>query len=332
MLHVAARAKSDRVWIEPFERELRAVGTLEIRENGVEMTDRQIEEAVRSADVLITSWGASPVPASIAKNPGRLRYICHTNGSVRNCVPRELVAAGIPVTNWGDAPAQRLAEAAFTLLLAVLKDIPGRMEVVRSGGWRPGDTVYGGTLEGLDLGIYGLGVIGRHFEAMLRPFHPNVRVYDPYVADLPPTCTRVENLETLFRSSFAVAIHAGLSEETRGSVTGRLLSMLPDHGILVNTARGAIVDQDALFAELQSKRLRAGLDVLDPDSLPAEHPARTWRNVIFTAHDLGKVRSLPGQPPSLWKFHRLALENLRRFEAGEELKHVVTLERFDRST
>lgn len=332
LLHLAAGRKSARVWIEPFEKELRNVGDLEIRENAAELSEAQVLREIRSTDVLLTSWGALGIPSGLADDAGSLRYVCHLNGSVRNTVPREVVAAGIPVTNWGDAPANRLAEAAFTLLIAVLKDVSGRVDTIRSGGWTPDETVYGGTLEGLDIGIYGLGAIGRRFEEMLRPFRPRVRVYDPYVAQLPTSCTPVGSLTELFASSFAVVIHAGLSDETRGSVSAELLGMLPDHGVLINTARGAIVDQAALFAELESGRLRAGLDVLAPEHLDADHPARQWPNLILTAHDLGKIRSLPGESPRLWKFHRVALDNLGRFETGEPLHHLVTLDRFDRST
>lgn len=332
LLHLAAGEPSDRVWIEPFMEELAKLGDLEIRDNALELPESERVQLIRSADVLLTSWGTAPVPEAVAEDPGRLRYVCHLNGSVRRTVPRSVVAAGIPVTNWGDAPANRLAEAAVTLLLSVLKDIPGRVDSMRSGGWIPDDSVYGGTLEALDVGIYGFGVIGRRFEEMLRPFRANVRVYDPYVQSLPDACARVSTLSELFESSFAVVIHAALSEETKGSVTKRHLALLPDHGILINTARGAIVDQEALFSELESGRLRAGLDVLDPDRLPPDHPARQWKNVILTAHNLGKIRSLPGAPPALWKFHRYALDNLERFAEGRELRHVIDLVRYDRST
>lgn len=332
LLHLAASEPSERAWIDEFVRQLRQMGELEIREHAEELSDDARASLIRATDVLLTSWGATAVPEVIADDPGRLGYICHLNGSVRSIVPRSVVAAGVPVTNWGDAPANRLAEAAFALLLAVLKDIPGRVDTTRSGGWTPGPSVYGGTLEGLKVGIYGLGVIGRRFAEMLRPFHPRIRVYDPYVADLPEGIERSPSLADLFEGSSAVVIHAALSDETRGSVTTKHLALLPDHGILINTARGAIVDQRALFAELESGRLRAGLDVLDPDLLAYDHPARQWKNVILTAHDLGKIRSLPGAPHALWKFHRYALENLQRFKAGDPLEHLVTLDRYDRST
>ncbi|TVR59230.1 MAG: hypothetical protein EA426_08990 [Spirochaetaceae bacterium] len=331
-LHLAAKKKNDSVWIPEFEKLLREFGSLEIYEHAEGFPESKTLSLIQNCDILITSWGAAPVPVATADEPGDLKYICHTNGGVRPVVPKEIIEAGIPVTNWGEAPAQRLAEAAFTLLIAVLKDVPGRVDTVRSGGWKPQDSVYGGGLEGLSTGIYGLGAIGRAFERMLRPFLPVVRVYDPYQKDIPETCTRVESLRELFETSEAVVIHAGLSPETEGSVNRELLALLPDHGIIINTARGAIIDQDALFAELETGRLRAGLDVLHPDTLPADHPARQWPNVIFTAHDLGKIRPLPGRPPGFWKFHRVCLENIRRFIEGEPLMYLIDLDRYMIST
>lgn len=331
LLHLAAGEADEKVWIPEFKRMLEEIGSLEIRENVGECSEEDLTSMIRQADVLLTSWGSAAVPEAIAEDSGKLRYICHVNGGVRH-VPRSVVAAGIPVTNWGDAPAQRLAEAAFTLLLSVLKDIPGRVDTVREGGWKPPSDVYGGTLEGLDIGIYGLGVIGRAFEKMLWPFGATVRVYDPYQKELPESCERVESLRELFARSRAIIIHAGLSEETAGSVTAELLSLLPDHSVIINTARGRIVDQEALFAEIGNGRLRAGLDVLDPEALPVDHPARRWKNLILTAHDLGKIRPLPGQPPGLWKFHHVCCANLKRFVEGLPLEHLVDLKRYDIST
>ncbi len=168
---------------------------------------------------------------------------------------------------------------------------------------------------------------------MLRPFRPAILVFDPYAASLPEGCERAGSLDELFGRCEAIVIHAALSEETRGSVTAERLARLPDRAVLVNTARGAIVDQEALFAELASGRLRAGLDVLEPDRLPPGHPARDWENLILTAHDIGKNRPPEGFPPtSLDSMHRVCLDNLRRFAAGQPLRFVMDRERYERST
>ncbi len=127
-------------------------------------------------------------------------------------------------------------------------------------------------------------------------------------------------------------VHAGLNEETSGSITTDLLAKLPDYGIIINTARGAIFDQEALFTELERGRLRAGLDVLWPDRLPPEHPARMWPNVIFTAHDIGKVKPHPGSAPIPGKFHKICLANITRYIQREPLQFLIDEDRYDRST
>jgi phosphoglycerate dehydrogenase-like enzyme len=332
LLFIASKKPNERIWVEPFFEALKEFGELTVVENGANLSEDQRADLIRRSDILLTGWQAAEIPVSVAEDRGGLQYICNVTGSLRKFLPAEIVEAGIPVTNWGDAPADRLAEGAAALLLAMLKDLVRRARNVREGGWKAGQEFYAGTLDGLNLGIYGFGVIGRRFETLIRPFRPVVRVYDPYVADIPETCERVESLEELFERSEAIAVHAGLSDETEGSITAELLTKLPDHGLLINTARGAIFDQDALFAELESGRLRAGLDVLQPDRLPDGHPARQLDNVVFTAHNVGKVYAPPGAPPRLEDMHRICLENLRRHRDGEPLKFLMDKVRYERST
>jgi phosphoglycerate dehydrogenase-like enzyme len=100
---------------------------------------------------------------------------------------------------------------------------------------------------------------------------------------------------------------------------------------VINTARGGIVDQPALEAEVMSGRLRAGLDVLEPDELPAGHPLRDCPDALLTAHSVGSNAGHL-RPPPLAVFEQYALDNIRRFAAGEPLRFVMDLERYRRST
>jgi len=127
-----------------------------------------------------------------------------------------------------------------------------------------------------------------------------------------------------------VVIHAGLTETTRKSVTAALLARMPDHGILINTARGAIVDHDALAKEVCAGRLRAGLDVSDPEPLPTDHPLARHPGCIFTPHCV--AGSWPGDTVQLGKIHRICLDNLGRFMRGEPVRFRMDRERYLRST
>ncbi|RMD82750.1 MAG: hypothetical protein D6820_03250 [Lentisphaerae bacterium] len=289
----------------------------------------QLAAKIREADILLLS--RSPrVPDSIATNPGRLKYISYLHGTMRNVIDLSIIRSPIVVTNWGDAPAKGLARASFTLLLACLTDLPKRIMAVRNGGGR-GIVSVGGWVEGLRVGVYGYGFAGQEFVKILMPHGADIRIYDPYALAIPEGCRRVDSLPELFDGIQALVIHAGLTDETCKSVTGELLAKLPDQGVVINTARGAIIDQDALFAELKSGRLRAGLDVLDPDWLPEDHEARQWENLIWTCHRFN-WKAWPDDPPRLSRRDENVLNNLRAFLKGEPLQFVIDETRYQRMT
>ncbi len=334
MLHLAARAADQRVWTEPFRRELAKLGNFEIAENGSALGEAELLARLRAADVLLGAWGSLRLPEALAAEPGRVRYLCCVTGGVRGFVSLAHLEAGIPVSNWGDTSAFPIAEGTLCLLLATLKGLPANIVSVRSGGGPDTPMRTGGSLRGLNVGLYGFGAIGRKFAELLRPFECTIRVYDPFAGDFPDDVTPVDSLDALFRSSEAVSIHAGLTEATRGTVTAELLALLPRHGILINTARGDIVDQAALFRELESGRLRAGLDVLaEPEQLPADHPARQWPNLIWTGHDIERGWPTDGEPPRhLHAMHEVCLDNLQRFRDGRPLRFPMDQKRFALST
>ena len=333
LLHIAHGSPDANVWTGVFRNALAEIGNLTIVENGAALDEAKRTALIQSAEVLLLGWGSAPVPPAIAREPGALRYVCNITGEMKKWVPPELVESGLPITNWGDAPAGAVAEGAMTLLLAVLKDLHKQVQSIRRDGWRQDEAHTGGSIEGLNVGVYGCGMIGRVFIDLIRPFRPVLRVFDPYMSEAPAGCERVSSLEALFSASEAIVIHAGLNPETLHSVTADLLRRLPRYGVVINTARGAIVDQEALFAELASGRLRAGLDVLDPDSLPPGHPARSWENCIFTGHQLSRGWPTDGKPPTrLQPMHRVCLDNLRRHAAGEPLRFVIDLIAYRRQT
>ncbi len=324
LMHIAHGTPHPEIWTGVFRKALAEVGELTLIENGGARDEAERLALIQGTEVLLLGWGTSPVPAAVARDPGALRYLCNITGEMKQWVSPEIVDSDVRVTNWGDAPASSVAEGAMTLLLAVLKDLHQQIQTIHHDGWNLDRTFTGGSIDGLNVGIYGCGLIGRAFIELIRPFRPVLRVFDPYAADVPAGCERVANLEELFGASEAVVIHAGLTPETRHTVTADLLRRLPRHGVVINTARGGIIDQEALFAELASGRLRAGLDVLDPDTLPTGHPARCWENCILTAHHVSRSWPTDGEPPvRLDAMHRVCLDNVRRYAAGASLRFVI---------
>jgi len=329
IVNIANGTRLPEIWTDEFIERLRQVGELELVEWGTQLSDEEAAAVVREADIAIVGWEARTLPGLLAEEPGSLRYICCYSGTVRAFVPRELVAAGIPVSNWGDLPAHGVAEGAMTLLLATLHELPQAIDVQRGGGYGI-DLRRQGSLRDLAVGVYGCGVIGRTFLDMLAPFEPRIMVFDPYVAELPADVQRATSLAELCDWSEALVVHAGWSDETDRSVTADHLARLPDDGLVINTARGGIIDQDALFAEVRSGRLRAGLDVLEPEELAADHPIRADDGFLCTYHLITNtewpVRA--GLDPKQVR----VLEQLERFSAGETPRYLFDLDRYDRST
>lgn len=289
---------------------------------------------VREHEILV-SYAAPVTGEALASGYGRLRYICCLHGGVRGIVSPELLRAGVKVTNWGDFPGQGLACLSMTLLLALLRDLPAQIHEVRAKRWRLGtecpsmDRVWGGQSEGLRVGIYGLGFAGRAFLPMARGMGFTLSGYDPYATPWPEGVSRASSLAELCKRIDALVICAAHTPETSRSVTREILAGLPDGGIVVNTARGEIIAQDALFDELVKGRLRAGLDVLDPDHLDPEHPVRQLPNCILTCH-VGPANRFNN--PGLGRNERYALENIRRYLAGEPLQWEIDEARFSRMT
>lgn len=332
IVHLARGPRFDKVWTPAFIDALQEIGPVTFHEHGKELDDEQAAELIRPHDAAIVGWDARVLPVELAARPGALRYICSYSGTIRHSVPRELVEAGIPVSNWGDLPAPGIAESAMTLLLTCVHDMARirRAQEAGDGGY---DASRAGTLNGLAVGIYGLGVIGHRFVEMLRPFGARIRTFDPYVAALPAGVERADSLDDLCDWAEALVIHAGLSAETQGSVGPGQLARLPDGGIVVNTARGAIVDQAALFAEIAAGRLRAGLDVLDPDRLDADEPLRQSENLYFTFHALTDEGGDAWPPRSgLTRMQQRCVDQIATFAAGGTPDFLFDVDRYDRST
>jgi len=337
LLYLQRQGSGGPSWPDVFIKQLQKLGELTLLAGGDMMSDEEAMEHCRQHEVVLTDWGSRRLPDQLAADPGRLGYVCALTGSVRSIVPRVFVEKGIIISNWGDAPANGIAEGALALLMASLKELIPIRKRLEGGEWGLPDPGRMGSLRGLRLGVFGLGVIGRQFLRYVQSFEPEVRAFDPYCHPWPEGVTRAASLPELFRESSAVVITAALNEETRCSVDASCLSLLHDGGILVNVARGAIVDQEALFKELGSGRLRAALDVLDTngqDWLPPNHEARKWPNLMLTPHKIGSSQwneALYGGE-RLSRKHEIALGNIRRYANGEAPLHTFDLIRYDRST
>jgi D-3-phosphoglycerate dehydrogenase len=183
------------------------------------------------------------------------------------------------------------AEHTWGLLLALVRNLPWAYQSVLQGEWDR-DRFRGRDLAGRRLGIVGLGRIGEKVARYGQAFGMQVTAYDPYQMDQLPEVERQPTLEAICRASDIVSLHIPLNEETRGLFGSQELGWLPPGALLVNTARGAVLDETALFEALESGRLGgAALDVLSDETSPTRpltarlvEYARSHPNLLLTPH------------------------------------------------
>jgi phosphoglycerate dehydrogenase-like enzyme len=201
------------------------------------------------------------------------------------------------------------SEWVLTAILAFLRDFPYFVRTGRQWAYRQTDE-----LAGKRVLIVGAGSIGAAVEARLAPFEVSVTSVARRARD---GVHGVEELPALLPSADVVVVLVPLTQETTGLVSAAFLAAMPDGALLVNAARGPVVDTDAVLAEVASGRIGYATDVTEPEPLPAAHPLWDLPNVLITPHVAGSVRGL------FRRAYALAGAQVRRFAAGEPLTNVV---------
>ncbi|WP_244198691.1 hydroxyacid dehydrogenase [Microbacterium phyllosphaerae] len=244
-------------------------------------------------EILLTSWGAPRLDAELLDRMPRLRAVVHAAGSVQQLVSDELWERGITVTSAADANAVPVAEYTFaTIILAFKRAFVHMRSPSTVVEWRDlvGSTRYGSV--GRTVGIVGFSRIGRRVVRMLGQLDGiRIIVADPFVSAQAVADAGAEllPLDDMLGQVDVLSLHAPALPETRHMIGAAELAALHDGATVINTARGWILDHDALLAECESGRLDAVLDVTEPDPLPTDSPLRTLPNVALTPHIAGSM-------------------------------------------
>ena len=203
--------------------------------------------------------------------------------------------AGVAVFNTPDGVRRPMAQATFALLLALSTKLVEKDRRVRAGEWPTSNDTVGIGLENRTLGLIGAGNIGADLLRVATPFRMRYLAYDPYAEGALTESLKVQyvDLPTLLAESDFVSINCPLNQETRHVIGAAELQRMKPTAYLVNTARGAIVDQAALTDALKSGTIAgAGLDVLDPEPISPDDPLLALDNVIVAPHNLGHTDEL----------------------------------------
>jgi phosphoglycerate dehydrogenase-like enzyme len=300
--------------------------------SGARSLERVPRATLAEAEALITTWDSPRFTVDALRRAPRVRVVGHCGGEVKGRFAVPLFDR-ITITHAPGPMARYVAELAVAVLLYAARNVDAHRAALR----RASNAVYGRihrhglgeeTLVGRAVGILGFGRIGRETAARLRPFGARLLVHDPYVS-----ATAIRRLgaipvswRALVDRSRALVLAAALTEETRGLLDRRALARLRDGAIVINVARGALVDLDALTDEVGRGRLRCALDVTDPEPLPVGHPLRRLPGAILTPH----VGS--GQREVRAAIADTVLDDLERFFAGRRPRNRVNTAMLGRMT
>ena len=271
------------------------------------------------ADGCLTSWGVACLDADVIAAAPRLQVMAHMGSSVARFVSEALWQRGLRVTTAAPVLARDVAVTTLGLMIVGLKHIWPLGQLVRQGGWRDSPYWPSRELYGKTVGIIGASHVGRHVIELLRPFGARILLYDPYLSEERAARLGVTktDLEDLLSQSDVVTLHAPAKQETYHLLDARRLALMKDDALLINTARGTLIDEPALVSELQRGRFFAFLDVTDPEPPAAGSPLRHLDNVVVTPHLAGCIEDCG-------RMGEMAVEELRRYFAGESPLYQVT--------
>jgi phosphoglycerate dehydrogenase-like enzyme len=287
-----------------------------------EFSSAAARRVLGEVEVLVTGWGCPHISRDVLAAAPALQLVAHAAGTVKSLIDPVAYERGIVVTNAVDANAIPVAEFTLATIIMANKRVLEFRDLYRA------DRTRGSSHALMDepignyrraIGIVGASRIGRKVINLLKGLDCNVLLYDPFVTRDDPIAAGVElvELDVLMARSDVVSLHAPSLPSTRGMIGAKQLKLMRDGATFINTARGALVDEAALIAELQTGRISAVIDVTDPEIPPPDSPLFELPNVLLTPHMAGAVGSERA------RLGRLVADEIERFIAGEPLQFAV---------
>jgi len=295
------------------------------------LSDETMRNMIEGAQIAVTGWGTPAFSRDLLDCAPELKLVCHSAGSIKpvlGSVADEFRRRRIRVCSAASALAVGVAEYAFGLMLISMKAGWQYHAATHQGRWN--QTEYMEWIRepfGATIGIVGASFVGREMIRLCSSLRLKaILLYDPYVSEEEAARLGVHkaDLDDLMRRSDVVSLHTPATEETRHLLNARNLALLKDHAILINTARGLCIDEEALAAELKTGRILACLDVTYPKEPPApDSPLYTLANCILTPHIAGALKE------NTYRQGELVARQIASFVKGEALPGEIDLSQLD---
>jgi len=274
--------------------------------------------ALAGADIMVANH--APLTERIIR-ASSLKFAVIARGGVTNANLAAATQAGLIISNAPGRNAAATAEHTLALMLAVLRRIPDAHAELRAGVWRGDFYEYaksGLELGSAQLGLIGYGQIGSRVARMAAGFGTRIRVYDPYIESGLPDYVEQTDLDTLLNNSTIVSLHARASAQTHHILNAATIARMPAGSLVINCARGSLLDYGALCDALESGHLLgAGLDVFDQEPISPGSRLLSARNLVITPHIAGASRETAETAA------RMAAEEVARYLSGQPLHHAL---------
>lgn len=298
---------------------LRSLGEVTLNADG--RVDADAAKAlIRGSCVAVTSWGNERLTADVLAAAPNLKLVVHAAGSVKGIVSDALYDRGIRVSSCARVLSEGVSDTALGLTICAAKNVFAFHEGIQKGGWVDNYTAVM-EMSGITVGIIGFGFAGARYAELLRAFDVQVLAYDPFVdaMQMEAAGAKKTELSDLLANSDIVSLHAPAIDSTYHMINAETLGQMKDGAVLINTARGSLVDEAALACALTHGKLKyACLDVTDPEPPALDSPLRTIPNCIMTPHIAGLANN------GKLKIGRSVLDEIRRALEGRPLLGEVT--------
>jgi D-3-phosphoglycerate dehydrogenase / 2-oxoglutarate reductase len=286
-------------------------------------SEDEIIQALEGANIYVANH--APLTQRMLEHAPDLKLAVIARGGPTNANIKAATQRGVLICNAPGRNATATAEHTLSLILAVLRRVPELHGALANGEWRGDYYEYekcGPELEDSTAGLIGFGAIGSRVARMLRGFGCHVLVYDPYVKpDSLGEGVQMVGLDELLARSRIVSLHARATAENKGMIGVKQLATMPSGSVLINCARGSLVEYEAVCDALDSGHLwGAGFDVFPEEPVPANSRLLRTAHVVMTPHIAGASKQ------TAEKAARIAAGEIRRFLQGEPLKHCLNPE------
>lgn len=298
---------------------------LEVEKRGpeIEVVDETIEKEGKDADILMGLF--VPVSSKVMDAMPNLRIVGVSRAGLENVNVAEATKRGILVFNVQGRNAHAVSDFAVGMMLAECRNIARAHYAIKSGTWRKtfvnSDVVP--ELGGRTVGLIGFGNIGRLVAKKLSGFEPNVLVYDPYTSeeDIKSCGAAKVELDELLKNSDFISVHARLTDQNKGMIGEREISLMKETAYFINTGRAGLVDQKALAKALKDKKIMgAALDVFTTEPIEPDSEFLELDNVTLTTHIAGTTADALTNSPYL------LAEDVAKFLNGDKAKFIVNKE------